>query len=202
MNEGKMCPTPLLLDLIKEEMQKQGWAKKVFLLDGFPRNEENVKCWGETLSKEVELVACIEFQVDNETLTQRCLGRNEGRDDDNIETIKKRLDTFINTTVPTIEKMKGMMDCFIIIDGKQDKAVVTEQVCAKIDEMMAKGSKPMNESKPETQAPAPENPAPVQEQPAPVEEQPAPVEENPAPVEEQPAPVEENPAPVEETPAE
>jgi UMP-CMP kinase len=43
------------------------------------------------------------FEVSDEEMKKRLLGRNEGRADDNEETIAKRLATFNNDTKPIIE---------------------------------------------------------------------------------------------------
>ena len=41
IKEGKIVPVEITVNLIKKAMEKQGWAKKKFLIDGFPRNQEN-----------------------------------------------------------------------------------------------------------------------------------------------------------------
>lgn len=47
----------------------------------------------------------IYFEVSDETMTQRLInrGKTSGRIDDNIETIKNRLETFHNQTKPVID---------------------------------------------------------------------------------------------------
>ena len=39
--EGKIVPVDITVNLIKKAMQKQGWTDSKFLVDGFPRNEDN-----------------------------------------------------------------------------------------------------------------------------------------------------------------
>jgi UMP-CMP kinase len=41
IKEGKIVPVDITVNLIKTAMNKAGWAEKRFLIDGFPRNEEN-----------------------------------------------------------------------------------------------------------------------------------------------------------------
>jgi adenylate kinase family enzyme len=45
------------------------------------------------------------FDASHDTLTQRLLerGKTSGRADDNLESIKKRLDTFTNMSLPVIK---------------------------------------------------------------------------------------------------
>jgi UMP-CMP kinase len=41
IKEGKIVPVAITCGLIKQAMEKAGWADKKFLVDGFPRNEDN-----------------------------------------------------------------------------------------------------------------------------------------------------------------
>ena len=63
-------------------------SKQRFLIDGFPRNDENRAAFEKDTGEEPAFV--LFFDCPEDTMTQRLLGRNEGRTDDNIETIKKR----------------------------------------------------------------------------------------------------------------
>ena len=51
-------------------------------------------------------VGMLVLKLDNDVCKQRLLGRNEGRADDNEETILKRLKVFNEETMPVIEEMK------------------------------------------------------------------------------------------------
>lgn len=44
MIEGKLVPSDILLEIVKEEIDRYNY-EGVYLLDGFPRNEENMKVW-------------------------------------------------------------------------------------------------------------------------------------------------------------
>jgi len=201
MSEGGLVTTKDLLELLEAAMREKGWSKcPPILIDGFPRNEENVQVFGEMLANKINLVGVLNFEVAPEVMKERCLGRGQGRADDNEETIKKRLNTFETETIPTIAKLKEQGNVRTI-DASQSKEDVTTATFAAVDEMM--GNKPK-----ETPVEAPKEEAPKEE--APVEEAPkeeAPVEEpkqEEAPVEEpkpEEAPVEEpkpEEAPVEE----
>jgi len=41
IKEGKIVPVDITVNLIKNAMEKLGWKEKRFLIDGFPRNEDN-----------------------------------------------------------------------------------------------------------------------------------------------------------------
>lgn len=63
-------------------------GKDLFLIDGFPRNKENRDAWEREAGYDCEFV--LFFDCPEEVMEKRLLGRNEGRTDDNIETIRKR----------------------------------------------------------------------------------------------------------------
>lgn len=211
MEEGGLVSTRDLLELLEKAMREKGWEKKTFLIDGFPRNQENVEVFGEMLCAKVNTLGFLNFECSEEEMARRCLGRGTGRADDNEETIKKRLATFVEQTVPTINKCKENGNVYTC-NSEQPKDDVTKAAFRNVRGMLA-GKKPADcvEEAP-VEAPK-EEAAPVEEpkpEEAPVEEpkpEEAPVEEpkaEEAPVEEpkpEEAPVEE-PKVEEEAPAE
>lgn len=75
-----------------------------FLIDGFPRNKENLDTWNDIV-KDLKINAVLYFECSPETMTKRLTGRGatSGRADDNPETIKKRLDVFASETEPIVK---------------------------------------------------------------------------------------------------
>lgn len=57
------------------------------------------------MKKHVEFSGCLYFECSEETMTSRILERSKssGRADDNIDSIKKRFQTYKNETMPVIE---------------------------------------------------------------------------------------------------
>ena len=45
IKEGKIVPVEITCHLIKKAMEKHGWEKCKYLVDGFPRNEDNLDGW-------------------------------------------------------------------------------------------------------------------------------------------------------------
>ncbi len=139
MDEGKLVPDQLVIDLVKERLQADD-AKKGFILDGFPRNTAQAV----TLDAELEsmgikldgaLLVDVAFPVIIERLSSRrtcrscgytapagtetcprCGGEMYQRDDDKPETIAKRLDTYKAQTAPLIEYYGGK-GILIKVDG-------------------------------------------------------------------------------------
>jgi len=60
MEEGTIVPVEITCSLLKEEMIQNGWDEKyLFLIDGFPRNNDNFDGWMRTMSQESRLIATI-----------------------------------------------------------------------------------------------------------------------------------------------
>lgn len=99
IKEGKIVPSEVTIKLLENAMLKNGNDK--FLIDGFPRNEENRAAFEEVTKIEPEFV--LFFDCSEEEMERRLLSRNQGRDDDNIETIRKRFKVFLESSLPVIE---------------------------------------------------------------------------------------------------
>lgn len=104
INDGKLIPDDLMISILEKvldenpEKEKQG-----VIFDGFPRTTEQAKALKEMLarrSSKVDIV--IGLDVPEEELVERLLkrGKESGRSDDNLETIKKRLAVYHNQTSP------------------------------------------------------------------------------------------------------
>lgn len=118
IREGKIVPmevTIALLDkAIKEARDNDG--KTRFLVDGFPRKMDQAVKFEEVV---VESKFTLYFECSEETLLNRLLKRGEssGRVDDNIESIKKRFQTFKETSYPVIEYYEQKGKAFKVNDG-------------------------------------------------------------------------------------
>ncbi|KAG4116999.1 hypothetical protein ERO13_D12G201966v2 [Gossypium hirsutum] len=105
IKEGKIVPSQVTVKLIQKEMELSDNHK--FLIDGFPRTEENRVSFEQILSEwqsqiGVEPNVVLFFDCPEEEMVKRVLNRNEGRVDDNLETIKKRLTVFQALSLPVI----------------------------------------------------------------------------------------------------
>ncbi|KAJ6675154.1 UMP-CMP KINASE [Salix viminalis] len=96
--EGKIVPSEITVKLLQQAMQQSDNNR--FIIDGFPRNEENRAAFENIVKIKPEFV--LFFDCPEEELTRRILNRNQGRVDDNIETIGKRLKVYFESTLPVI----------------------------------------------------------------------------------------------------
>ncbi|KAH7287885.1 hypothetical protein KP509_31G002000 [Ceratopteris richardii] len=98
IKEGKIVPSEVTVKLLQNAMERSGNDK--FLIDGFPRNEENRAAFELVTGITPEFI--LFFDCPEEEMERRLLGRNQGRVDDNIETIRKRFKVFIESSLPVI----------------------------------------------------------------------------------------------------
>ena len=121
---GQIVPSSVTVNLLKGAIAaaKAASGARKFLVDGFPRNAENRDAWEQHVRGRPACV-CISvcmltwrvvaqagydcemvlfFDVPEAVMEARLLGRNEGRTDDNLETIRKRFKVFSDSTQPVV----------------------------------------------------------------------------------------------------
>lgn len=134
MVEGKLVPGEITVELMKKAMQKHGWAAKRYLIDGFPRSQENLDGWQRVLGDSVEVPFVLFFDANEDTMIERILERakTSGRADDNLESLKKRFATFREESVPIVEQFEKIGKC-----KKVDALHSIDEVNAKVLEVFA-----------------------------------------------------------------
>ncbi|XP_068985502.1 UMP-CMP kinase isoform X1 [Bombus flavifrons] len=106
IKDGKIVPVAITCSLLDNAMQTSNSPHKRFLIDGFPRNQDNVDGWNEAMSEKCVIKGVLFCECSKEVCTQRCLKRGaagSGRTDDNEEVLVKRHETYITNTLPIIE---------------------------------------------------------------------------------------------------
>ncbi|XP_043489925.1 adenylate kinase isoenzyme 1 [Polistes fuscatus] len=136
MSKGLFVPTDIVLDLIKEKMEKariEGTTKTGFLIDGYPRELEQGILFEKNVCP-VDLI--LFFDVSNETMTKRLLGRAavSQRADDNAETIKKRIEIFNQKNG---EIVKNYEDKVVRINAEGAVDEIFDEACKALDRLLA-----------------------------------------------------------------
>ncbi|XP_033008086.1 UMP-CMP kinase [Lacerta agilis] len=113
IKDGKIVPVEITISLIKRAMDETMEAnaqKNKFLIDGFPRNEDNLQGWNKTMDGKADVLFVLFFDCDNEVCINRCLerGKSSGRSDDNRESLEKRIHTYLDSTKPIIDLYEKM----------------------------------------------------------------------------------------------
>jgi len=135
IKEGKIVPVAITVKLLQKAMAAAE-GKTCFLIDGYPRNLDNVTGWEENVGDQVKVAGVLFYTATEETLEKRLMGRGQGRDDDNIEAIKKRFVTYTNDTMPIVEMYKGKGQ-LISIDGMASIDEVWESTKKSIQQVEA-----------------------------------------------------------------
>lgn len=131
MDEGKLMPDALMLEMIGKRIDQPDCAKG-FILDGFPRTVPQAEGLTAMLQQHgMKLHAVIEVRVPDEELFKRIEGRaaesGGARSDDNVETLKKRLDVYHAQTAPILPfyERTGLLE---VVDGMQSIETVKAEI--------------------------------------------------------------------------
>lgn len=103
ISKGQLIPDDLMIRILDDVLENEAAAKKGVVFDGFPRTIPQADALEELLAKRgSQLDAVIGLDVPEDELVHRMLarGKETGRADDNIDTIKNRLDVYHNQTLP------------------------------------------------------------------------------------------------------
>ena len=138
MSQGKYVPVKITCNLIKKAMDNYS-KDKIFLIDGYPRNQENIDGWMEIFGNNYKLITSIILDCDEKVLENRLIERakSSGRIDDNIETIQKRFKTHLEESKP-IEKKLKLLGPFIEINGDNSINEVFNQISSELDKILCK----------------------------------------------------------------
>ena len=106
--EGKLVSNDIIVALLRKKVETTKDTAG-FIFDGFPRNVAQAEVLDEILKGIGERVTVmLDMEVEEKTLIERLIlrGQQSGRADDNMETIKNRLDVYRNVTLPVMDYYK------------------------------------------------------------------------------------------------
>ncbi len=104
MDAGNLVSDDILLGMLESRLSQADTAKG-FILDGYPRNVAQANALGELLARlQQPLDAIVQLDVPTELLVERIAGRakEQGRADDNPESVRQRLQVYNDSTAPVI----------------------------------------------------------------------------------------------------
>jgi len=127
IKNGQIVPSSVTVGLLEKAMKESG--KNKFLIDGFPRNEENNGTWEREMGPKVNFAFVLFFDCPEHVMQSRLLlrGESSGRTDDNIESIKKRFNTYKDQTMPIIHYY-GQKGKVVKIDANRNEDEVWQDV--------------------------------------------------------------------------
>lgn len=104
--------------------------KNNFLIDGFPRNQNNLDGWTTQMGGKVHVHFVLFLEAPEDVCVNRCLQRGQagsGRSDDNPESLKKRVVTYNEATMPIVNHFEGL-SLVKKVDASKGPEEVFEQV--------------------------------------------------------------------------
>ena len=142
MDRGEYVPDSLTNELIRDRLSKAD-AEAGFLLDGYPRTNDQVNELDDILSSQHRILDAVVLLVaDTDELVRRLLKRAEeqGRADDTEDVIRHRQNVYLEQTQPLIEiySTRGLV---VEIDGLGQVGEVTERI---LNALPARGLSPAN----------------------------------------------------------
>jgi len=105
IKDGKIVPVEITVQLLKNAIdQNAQQGRQNFLVDGFPRNEDNKQGWEKLIGDSVRMPFVLYFDLAKQEMQRRILSRGQtsGRSDDNLASIQKRFRVFEEETMPVI----------------------------------------------------------------------------------------------------
>ena len=129
MNEGKFVSDEIVNSLLKEHVFDPNKRKKL-IFDGYPRSLTQAKNLDLLLNGSNQNIDHIFFlNVNKETIIERIKKRKslEKRSDDNLDTILKRYNTYIETTKPVLDYY-SKNTYFHEIDGAMEIDQITKKI--------------------------------------------------------------------------
>ena len=134
MNDGKFVDDEIVNKLMKKAIfdnQKKG----KFIFDGYPRTLEqakNLDLWLIESNQKIDFIFFLNVKKDS--ILKRIQKRKilENRADDNLATILKRYDTYMETTKPVLDFYSKKVN-FHEIDGDNE----IEEISAKIEQILS-----------------------------------------------------------------
>ncbi len=109
IEKGQLVPDDLIVDMLAKVLDSKANAKGV-IFDGFPRTIPQAKALKSMLNERgTDVTLMLDLQVDEDELVKRLLerGKISGRSDDNLETIKSRLEVYHKQTAPLADYYIG-----------------------------------------------------------------------------------------------
>ncbi len=114
MDKGQLIPDDLMISILADVLDaNREAAVPGVIFDGFPRTIAQAEALDTMLAERGTAISTVVgLEVPEEELIERILlrGKLTGRSDDNMETVKSRLDVYHNQTAPLQEyyKAKGL----------------------------------------------------------------------------------------------
>jgi adenylate kinase len=124
MDRGELVPDEIVVDVVEERFSNPAEVENGFILDGFPRTENQAEELDRILGDHpLDLV--LDLDVPTDLVVERLLGR--GREDDTADSIRRRLELYDQETKPLIDlyDKRGLL---VQVDGVGEEDKVFQRI--------------------------------------------------------------------------
>ncbi|WP_436793635.1 adenylate kinase [Actinospongicola halichondriae] len=159
MSAGELLPDDVIIGIVEERLLKDDTRQRGYILDGFPRTEEQAETLAEiTAHQPLDMVVdldvptdvvlrrlasrrvCVDcganYSVDtppkHNWTCDHCGGEVIQRDDDTEDAIQRRLDLYEEETAPLVDWYRKR-DLLMVVDGDGDADEVTARLVRAIE---------------------------------------------------------------------
>lgn len=143
ISKGQLIPDQLMIDILDDVLEKEAAGKEGVVFDGFPRTIPQAEALKGLLRKRgTDLHAVVGLEVPEDELVQRMIarGKETGRADDNLDTIKNRLDVYHKQTLPLKEYYTNEGN-YLAVNGTGIVDEIFSDIASKLEKMTGAKSK-------------------------------------------------------------
>jgi adenylate kinase len=130
MDRGELVPDEIVVDVVAERFSNPAEVQDGFVLDGFPRTENQAEELDRILGERFPLDLVIDLDVPTDMAIERLLGR--GREDDTRESIRRRLELYDQETKPLCDLYRKRK-LLTRVDGVGEEDEVFQRLLNAID---------------------------------------------------------------------
>lgn len=124
LNAGALVPDETTLEIVLTYLEKPEYSQG-YILDGFPRTVPQAEAFNGGVDRVVFL------DVTDKEALWRISGRDDAREDETLQAIRKRIATFHDLTTPVLDYYRSQGK-LIEIDGEQDLQSVYNEIISKL----------------------------------------------------------------------
>lgn len=140
ISKGNLVPDDMIIEILLKEIDALTANAAGFILDGFPRTVEQAQALEKVFEgRKTKIAFLIDIQVETKELITRLLKRGEtsGRSDDNLDTIKKRLQVYDAKTAPVNDFYK-VLGKYYAVNGMGGMTEIFERISQVVDNELKK----------------------------------------------------------------
>ena len=135
LDRGDLVPDSMVLDMLRKPVVA-AVESGGYVLDGFPRTVEQAQASFPTAQAlGVAVQAAVHLDVPRAELVRRLLARGRGQDDTQA-VIERRLQVYLDRTVPLLEYYAGR-EWMFTVDGSQPPDAVHQAIVARLHKLSA-----------------------------------------------------------------